>query len=71
MNSSDHAYVDAFEDLYDRSSTDKVIDLGRVFGPRPDPNQQLRRPPRIGVGEVTSSARRDVGALELIARLRS
>lgn len=71
MNSSNHAYVDAFEDLYDRSSIDKVIDLRRVFGPRPDPNQQVRRPPRIGVGEVTSSARRDVGALELIARLRS
>ena len=60
---------DESDDLYDRSSFDKVIDLRRVFGPRPV-GRQPANPPAIGVGEITSSARRDVGALEVIARLR-
>jgi hypothetical protein len=56
-------------DIRDPSSLDKVIDLRRVFGPGP-PGRQAATPPPIGVGEITSSKRRDVGALELIARLR-
>src|SRR5262249_42718286 len=48
----------------------QLVRLQRVFGPlvrgRPP-----RDPPRIAVGEIPSSARRDVGALELIARLRA
>jgi len=50
------------------SSIDRLIDLRRVFGPRP--RRRPPAPPRIGVGEITSSARRDTGALELISRLR-
>src|SRR5919201_6130042 len=50
------------------SSIDMLVDLRRVFGPRP--RRRPPTPPRIGVGEITSSARRDTGALELITRLR-
>ncbi len=50
------------------SSIDRLVDLRRIFGPRP--RRRPPTPPRIGVGEVTSSARRDTGALELISRLR-
>ena len=50
------------------SSIDRLVDLRRVFGPRP--RRRTPTPPRIGVGEITSSARRDTGALELITRLR-
>ena len=56
------------DDWNPASSIDKLVDLRRVFGPRP--RRPPPTPPRIGVGEVTSSARRDTGALELISRLR-
>lgn len=48
---------------------DKGIALVRVFGPRVP--RLPPKPPFISVGEITSSARRDVGALELITRLRA
>lgn len=50
------------------SSADELIRLRRVFGPRR--GRQARQPPPIAVGEITSSARRDTGALELITRFR-
>src|SRR5262245_41970957 len=51
------------------SSADKLIRLTRVFGPLPP--EQTALPPQIGVGEITSEQRRDVGALELVTRLRA
>jgi hypothetical protein len=60
-------YEDAF-DIDHASGIDKLIRLSRVFGGRR--GRQARTPPPIGVGEITSSARRDTGALELLTRFR-
>jgi len=49
---------------------DRLISLTRVFGPRRR-GRQPRTPPPIAVGEITSSNRRDVGALELITRFNA
>lgn len=53
-----------------RDGPDKLVALSRVFGRAPRLGSSTGPPPPIGVGEITSSARRDTGALELISRFR-